>query len=236
MELLSGQPPPGSLLELAVRVALSLVAGGLIGLERQWHHKSAGIRTHALLALGATGFGLISHLVYLVNPEINPTQIAAGVVSGIGFICGGVIMHRSGSVHGLNTATTLWTTAGVGLAVGGGLYRLACTLTVAALTVQYPLGWIEDAWERRVRAAESRWRVLLRGDRVAVDRLWTRCTSIVSTGGQVERVSLQPRGDELTVRAELLLSERGATALVRAAQEASEQISAVEYARLRAPK
>src|SRR5262249_59870780 len=103
------------------------------GLERHWHHKSAGIRTHALLALGAAGFGLISHFLHLTNPEMNPTQIAAGVVTGIGFICGGVIMHRAGSVQGLNSAASLWTAAGVGLAMGGGFFRLAWTLVAAVL-------------------------------------------------------------------------------------------------------
>ena len=123
---LTGELIPGSFVELGVRIVLALVLGGVIGIERQWHHKSAGIRTHALLALGATGFALISHLLFLANPQLNSTQIAAGVVSGIGFICGGVIMHRGGSVQGLNTAASLWTTAGVGLAIGGGFYAFTC--------------------------------------------------------------------------------------------------------------
>jgi uncharacterized membrane protein YhiD involved in acid resistance len=189
MELLFGQPSPGSLLELSVRIVLALVAGSLIGLERQWHQKSAGIRTHALLALGAASFSLISHLLHLANPEINPTQIAGGVVSGIGFICGGVIMHRGGSVHGLNTATSLWTTAGVGLAVGGGFHCLAWTLTVAVLTVQFPLGWIEDALDRRVRTPKSTWRVVLRGDRLPPRVIALASPSNRSPGNSVLRLT-----------------------------------------------
>src|SRR5258706_14287374 len=160
-------PIPGSVVELAMRIVLALVAGGVIGVERQRHHKSAGIRTHALLALGATGFALISQLIYVANPQITPTQIAAGVVSGIGFICGGVIMHRGGSVQGLNTAASLWTTAGIGLAIGAGFYPLACAMLVAVLIVQFPFVWIEDWLDKRGAAsfARSIWQGRKRGSR-----------------------------------------------------------------------
>src|SRR5207247_3670818 len=167
---LTGEPLPGSLLELAVRTLLALVLGAMIGVERQWHHKSAGIRTHALLALGAAGFALISHLIILRNPEMNPTPIAAGVVTGIGFICGGVIMHRGISVQGLNTAASLWTTAGVGLAIGLGLYLLSYVMLAAVLTVQFPFVWIENWVDHRIASplARSAWQVKLRGSRAAL--------------------------------------------------------------------
>src|SRR2546429_8140972 len=152
---LTGEPLPGSLLELAVRTLLALVLGAMIGVERQWHHKSAGIRTHALLALGAAGFGLISHLIIVRNPEINPTPIAAGVVTGIGFICGGVIMHRGISVQGLNTAASLWTTAGVGLAIGLGLYVLAYVMLAAVLNDQLPFRLIENSIHPPIAAAPA---------------------------------------------------------------------------------
>src|SRR5205809_4743023 len=153
---LTGEPLPGSLLELAVRTLLALVLGAMIGVERQWHHKSAGIRTHALLALGAAGFALISHLVFLRNPEINPTQIAAGVVTGIGFICGGVIMHRGASVQGLNTAASLWTTAGVGLAIGAGFYPLAYVMLAEVLSVQIPYVWTVHLIYQRTHSPTTR--------------------------------------------------------------------------------
>ncbi len=233
MDWLVGQAIPGSVLELCLRVLLSVLAGGLVGLERQWHHKNAGIRTHALLSLGASSFGLMSHLVHVSNPDINPTQIAAGVVTGTGFICGGVIMHRGGSIQGLNSAASLWTTAGVGLAIGGGFYRLAGTLIVAVLVVQFPLAWLEDAWNQRSRAGtSSTWRLLLRGNRVAVGELWARCASIASTSGELRRVDLLPHGSQLTVRAELVISEVVAMVLVRAAQEPGDEITEVKCARI----
>src|SRR5437667_260712 len=109
------------------------------------------MRTHALRALGAAGFALIAHLLAVHgDAQMNPTQIAAGVVSGIGFLCGGVIIQRGGSVQGLTTAASLWTTAGVGLAIGGGFYPLGSVLLAAVLTIQFPLRWAEDRLGRSI--------------------------------------------------------------------------------------
>ena len=234
---LTGEPVPGSLLELAVRTLLALVLGAVIGVERQWHHKSAGIRTHALLALGAAGFALISHLVFLRNPEINPTQIAAGVVTGIGFICGGVIMHRGASVQGLNTAASLWTTAGVGLAIGAGFYPLAYVMLAAVLTVQFPFVWIENWVDHRIGSplAPSAWQVKLRGSRVGVERLWARCTGGPETGADVRRVSVQTYGNEVILRADITVSDAAALTLVRLAKESSDGVTAVRCTRVAEP-
>src|SRR6202011_3328929 len=109
--------------EMAGRLMMSVVFGTLVGIERQWRHKNAGLKTNALVSLGATSFGLIALGTF--GPGGNPTQIAAGVVTGIGFIGAGVIMHRGASVQGINSAATLWAAAGMGLAVGQGSYQLA---------------------------------------------------------------------------------------------------------------
>ena len=119
MSLADINPIPVSAVEVGARALVAMAAGALIGVERQWHHRAAGIRTHALLAVGAAGFGLIAHLLAVhPDPQMNPSQIAAGVVSGIGFLCGGVILQRGGSVQGLTTTASLWTTAGIGLQGG----------------------------------------------------------------------------------------------------------------------
>jgi putative Mg2+ transporter-C (MgtC) family protein len=98
---------------------------------------------------------------------MNPTQIAAGVVSGIGFLCGGVILQRGGSVQGLTTAASLWTTAGVGLAIGGGFYPVASVLVVAVLTIQFPLRWAGGTVRREHRslAPPSSWTLRIEGSR-----------------------------------------------------------------------
>jgi len=133
--------------EIAVRIAAAFVLGALAGVERQWHHKHAGLRTHTLVSVGAAAFTIVSSLG--LGPTTNPMLIAAGVVSGIGFIGGGVIMHQGPTVQGINTAATLWTTASIGVAAGAGYYTVMALVFAALLVVQFPLGWLEIWIDRR---------------------------------------------------------------------------------------
>ena len=123
--------------EIAGRLLLSALFGTIVGIERQWRHKNAGLKTNALVSVGATSFGLIA--LGSFGPGGNPTQIAASVVTGIGFIGAGVIMHRGASVQGINTAATLWAAAGMGLAIGQGSYQLAACVLGTVLIVQFSL-------------------------------------------------------------------------------------------------
>ncbi len=111
------------------------ILGGLIGWDREVKGRDAGIRTYSAVALGACTFGQISSHV----GAGDPAYIAAQVVSGIGFLCAGVILRQDGKVQGLTTAATIWATASVGLAMAFGLYILS-TLTaliiVAVLAAQ----------------------------------------------------------------------------------------------------
>jgi len=110
------------LLDALARMGLALLLGSLIGLERQLHLKMAGLRTNALVALGSAGFVVFSAL----TASGDPTRVAAQVVSGIGFLGAGVIMHQGVNVHGLNTAATLWCSAMVGTFAGGGFWVPCC--------------------------------------------------------------------------------------------------------------
>ena len=139
--------------EVAIRLALAFVVGACVGVERQWHHKNAGVRTHTLVAIGAAGFTIVSTLG--LGPTNSPMLIAAGVVTGIGFIAGGVIMHDGHAVHGLNTAATLWATASMGLAAGGGYYTVTVMVFVAVLLVQFPLQLVE-LWVDRLSRGTNR--------------------------------------------------------------------------------
>ena len=139
---------------VAVRLSLAFVLGALAGVERQWHHKNAGLRTHTLVAVGAAVFTIVSSLG--LGPTNSPMVIAAGVVTGIGFIGGGVIMHQGPTVQGINTAATLWTTASMGLAAGAGYYALTAMTFTALLLVQFPLQWIEHWIDHRSEQEESR--------------------------------------------------------------------------------
>ena len=134
-------------MEVLLRLGASLVLGGLIGMERQWHHKHAGLKTHTLVSLGAAAVSLVS--VLGLGPNSAPTQLAVGVVTGIGFIGGGVIMRRGGSIQGVTTAATLWATASLGLAVGGGFYFLGTGVAVATLVVQFGLRFADEWIDER---------------------------------------------------------------------------------------
>lgn len=133
--------------EIAGRLLMSALFGTLVGIERQWRHKNAGLKTNALVSVGATSFGLIA--LGSFGSGGNPTQIAAGVVTGIGFIGAGVIMHRGASVQGINTAATLWAAAGMGLAIGQGSYQLATYILGIVLIVQFALQWATNYINRR---------------------------------------------------------------------------------------
>jgi len=134
--------------ELVLRLGAAFILGALAGIERQWHHKHAGVRTHTLVAVGAAAFTLVS--IALAAPS-GTMVIAAGVVTGIGFIGGGVIMHQGAAVQGINTAATLWATASIGLAAGAGYYELMLLVFVALVLVQFPLTAVERWIDGRSR-------------------------------------------------------------------------------------
>lgn len=114
---------------------LAFILSSLIGLEREIRLKSAGLRTHTLVGLGAALMMLVSKygffdIVQADHVSLDPSRVAAQIVSGIGFIGGGLIFVRKDIVHGLTTAATVWLTAGVGMACGGGLPMLALAATL----------------------------------------------------------------------------------------------------------
>lgn len=106
---------------MALRAVAAAVLGAFIGWEREQHGREAGIRTYAAVSLGACVFGLVS--AHVVGAS-DPTRIAAGVVTGVGFLGAGVILREQGRVAGLTTAATIWSTASVGLAIAFGMYVL----------------------------------------------------------------------------------------------------------------
>ncbi len=103
--------------EVIIRLGVALCLGSLLGLERQLRHRPAGLHTNSLVSLGAALFVM---LAVLTDDESSPTRIAAQVVTGIGFLAGGVIIKEGASVRGLNTAATLWCSAAVGSMAGSG--------------------------------------------------------------------------------------------------------------------
>ena len=121
-----------------IRTILSAVLGGVIGMEREIHSHEAGLRTHILVCMGSSLIMLTSLYVFDIYKEINvvdPSRIAAGAITGIGFIGAGAIIRYGGSIKGLTTAASLWITAGVGLAVGCGFYLAGIFTTIVTVAV-----------------------------------------------------------------------------------------------------
>ncbi len=133
--------------EVIVRLVLALVLSGLVGLEREVSGRAAGFRTHILVCIGSTLIMLTSlHLFFYfhgMGVNVDPGRFAAQVVSGIGFLGAGTIIHIRDSVRGLTTAASLWVAAGIGLAVGSGFYVGALGATVLVLVVLFLLSHLE---------------------------------------------------------------------------------------------
>lgn len=133
---------PLVLLDLLVRVLSAIVLGAVIGLERQWRLRTAGIRTNALVSVGAALFVILG-AVGLPGQTADPTRVAAQVVSGIGFLGAGVILRDGFNIRGLTTAATLWCAAAVGSLAGAGLEVMAAlgaAVIVATNTFLRPIG------------------------------------------------------------------------------------------------
>jgi putative Mg2+ transporter-C (MgtC) family protein len=129
-----------------LRLLLAAVLSGAIGFEREFHGRAAGFRTHILLCLGSTLVMLTSiHIfdVYIARVPCDPGRIAAGVVTGVGFLGAGAIMQTKASVKGLTTAASLWVVAGIGLAVGSGLYFGAIFTTILTVVALFYFSRLE---------------------------------------------------------------------------------------------
>ena len=114
-------------------IVLAVILGAAIGVEREFSGKAAGLRTNILICLGAAVFTIISKR--MAGEGDSLTRIAAGVVTGVGFLGAGAIIQDRAGVHGLTTAATIWFMACLGMACGAGLYELAVILTLIAVLV-----------------------------------------------------------------------------------------------------
>ncbi|MCK9595354.1 MAG: MgtC/SapB family protein [Candidatus Omnitrophica bacterium] len=132
--------------EVIIRLFLSVVIGGLIGLERQLHRRAAGLRTHILVSLGSCLIMLTSMYVFDIYKGVaglDPSRIAAGVITGVGFLGAGAIIREPNGIKGLTTAASLWVVSGIGLAIGCGFYTASLFTTALALIILLFMGRIE---------------------------------------------------------------------------------------------
>lgn len=134
-------------LDLVIRLLVAAVVGALVGLEREIHGHPAGMRTHLLVALGSALFTVLSaHGFGAGGPgaPVDPTRIAAQIVTGIGFLGAGAIVKEGATIKGLTTAASLWATAALGMAAGAGAHLLGAVATAIVLFSLWPLHWVED--------------------------------------------------------------------------------------------
>lgn len=153
--------------ELVIRVLVAGGLGALVGLDRELSDQPAGLRTHVLVSLGAALFtltGAYGVAGFLDDPRtpVDPTRIAAQVVTGIGFLGAGAIIRQGFSIRGLTTAAGLWVTAAIGTAVGLGFYVGAVATTAAAVVALYALKRVERLLLRRLKP--GRWEFFLTAD------------------------------------------------------------------------
>jgi putative Mg2+ transporter-C (MgtC) family protein len=129
--------------EFALRVFVALLAGGLIGFERQWNHKAAGLRTNTLVSLGSALYVLLS--INITQTTGDETRIISQVVTGVGFLCAGVIFKEGANVHGLTTAVTIWCSSAIGCLAAAGYFVETFIATALILIVTVLLKPV-DKW------------------------------------------------------------------------------------------
>lgn len=142
-----------TVMDIAIRLLVSVIFGGMIGLERRYHDKPAGFATNTLICIGATVFALCS----IYSAKLyggDPARIAAQIVAGVGFLGAGSILRDGNKISGLTTAASIWVVAAIGVAVGYGNYELAALATFAVLLMQFIIRKIMNAFDH-VKLFES---------------------------------------------------------------------------------
>jgi len=137
-----------SLEAITLRLGLAALFGMVLGIDREVRGKSAGLRTHMLVALSSAATTLVTLEIFEAlkatgHDNIDPLRVVQGLAQAIGFICAGVIIQSRGGVHGLTTAVNIWLCSAIGVAAGAGLYRLAFLATLFAVVILTGLHFVE---------------------------------------------------------------------------------------------
>jgi len=182
--------------EIAERLALAALLGSLVGLERERLLWAAGIRTHMLVAVGSCLLMITSaygfqDAIQQAHVVLDPSRIAAQVVTGVGFLGAGSILLRGNVVRGLTTAASVWSVAAIGLATGGGLWFAAILTTVIILVILGGLKPLEEAYRARVQSVV----LTIEAERGVIE-LDAVQKLLGIRGGQIKRMSAQPGGHD----------------------------------------
>jgi putative Mg2+ transporter-C (MgtC) family protein len=183
-------------LELLLQLGLATLLGGAIGLERELGGKPAGLRTNILICIGSALYTQLS--LSMVHGATDATRVAGQIVTGVGFIGAGTILHARGAVVGLTSAATIWVVAAIGVALGAGHYAEALLSTLVVLVVLQGLGRIEIVVERH--STKSHITVHARPDGEPLEELET---VIRRTGLKIERHESRRENVDLVVDFEL---------------------------------
>ena len=200
---------PHILLRLTVAAAL----GGAIGLERELLERQAGLRTHLVVCVGSALFTLVSAYAF-TSPRVDPTRIAAQIVSGIGFLGAGAIIRQGLSVRGLTTAATLWLVAAIGMASGAGYYDAAIIATLGALLTLGPLRIVAFRVTSRFRSQTERLLV-----EVPAGGSPAPVIEAVERYGRVVSLDVAQEGDRREIAIDVALHNQGSPQVVAAVAE-----------------
>jgi putative Mg2+ transporter-C (MgtC) family protein len=200
---------PHILLRLTVAAGL----GGAIGMERELRERQAGLRTHLVVCVGSALFTLVSAYAF-VSPKVDPTRIAAQIVSGIGFLGAGAIIRQGLSVRGLTTAATLWLVAAIGMASGAGYYDAAVIATAGALFTLGPLRIIAFRMTSRFRTQTERLLV-----EVPAGGSPAPVIEAVERYGRVVSLDVAQEGDRREIAIDVALHHQGSPQVVAAVAE-----------------
>ncbi len=133
---------------------LAVCLSSLLGFEREYRQKGAGLRTHILIAVGSALITITSLYLFEIYKDqtvFDPTRMITGIVTGIGFLCGGTIIRAGSQVRGLTTAATLWIVSCIGIAIGAGHYIAAVLVTLVVFIVLTVVGPIEKSLRKKIR-------------------------------------------------------------------------------------
>lgn len=138
---------PNTMQETVIRLVAAMLVGGIVGLDREWRQKPAGLRTHMLVALAAAIFTVLAGQISLMARELgvqaDPVRIIEAVTAGVAFLGAGAIFRSGDNVQGISTGASVWLAGAMGVACGGGFYELAALTTVLALVVLTLLGYVQ---------------------------------------------------------------------------------------------
>ena len=203
--------PDVSWLDVALRIGAAAMLGGAIGLERELRDREAGLRTHVLVAIGAALFTLVSAYGFsdfeygvATGFTLDPTRIAAQIVTGIGFLGAGAIIRQGVSIKGLTTAASLWVVAAIGMAAGAGYFSGAVVATAVVLFVLWPLRTVARRTLVAIRPEEGRLLVELPAAASAVPFL----AELERAGVRVDSLEIEDAEDRRLVVATIWLPDR----------------------------